>query len=292
MSVKLEVRPSAIAGQWYPAESVELRQMVTRLIDAAEVALPTDEEVVGLIAPHAGYLYSGPVAAYAYRTIRGQSFERVVMLGPLHRPIMIGHLAPAMVSGEDAYETPLGIVPVDQDFRQALAAHAPLGPIRADVEHSLEIQLPFLQATIGQFSFVPLLLAEPLEDANSLARTRALGKAIAATVTKLGGSTLLVASSDLSHLPDYQMVRRQDERLARLVTDYDLDGLAQALATGQVYACGGAAVVATMVAAQALGATRALPLRYATSGDITGDKRPGTYTVGYLAAAMTWPKAV
>jgi AmmeMemoRadiSam system protein B len=290
MSTDLDVRPSAIAGQWYPGSPTVLRETITRFMDAADPSLPEDEEVVGLIVPHAGYAYSGPVAAFAYRTIRGEALERVVLLGPLHRPVLSGRIGPVMTSGEIAYETPLGIIPIDRDFLNTLAERVHLTVIRADEEHSLEIQLPFLQEAIGSFRLAPLLLAESPEDAESLARCRALGEALAETVRVHPCRTLLVASSDLSHLFDYDQVRRQDRVLVDLVADFDVEGVMHALADGQAYACGGAAVVAVMAAARALEATRAYSLRYATSGDITGDRRPGVYTVGYLAAALTRKK--
>lgn len=292
MDADMKVRPSAIAGLWYPASATTLRETIKQFMEAADPSLPPDEDIVALIVPHAGYPYSGPVAAFAYRVIQGGRFERVVVLGPLHRPILAGRIGPVMVSGEDAYETPLGIVPVDHEFCDALAARVPLSIIRGDEEHSLEIQLPFLQDAIGSFSFVPLLLAESPEDAVDLARCRALGESLAATVTDMPRATLLIASSDLSHLPDYSKVRAHDQNLVDLVAEFDVDGMMRALSGGQVYACGGAGIVAVMAAARALGATKAHPLRYATSGDITGDQRPGVYTVGYLAAALTQVKKV
>jgi AmmeMemoRadiSam system protein B len=243
-------------------------------------------EVVALIVPHAGYTYSGPIASHAYRAVRGEGFDRVVLMGPLHRPVAGVRLGLVLSSAEAAYETPLGIVPVDRDFLETLGHRVSLALVQGDREHSLEIQLPFLQEALGSFRLAPLLLIEAPDEMEGLQRSRSLGEAIAEAVRAAEGRTLIVASSDLSHLDDYRLVVSQDKTLVERIAAFDLDGLTQALVEGRCYACGGAAIVATMSAARALGATRAQVLRYAASGDITGDKRPGTYTVGYLAAAF------
>lgn len=285
MAQAVSVRRSAIAGAWYPGAAPALRQTIQRFFSLADVPAIAGE-IVALLSPHAGYAYSGPVAAYAYRAVQGETFARVVLAGPLHRGIPGARLGPVMTSAEAAYETPLGEVPVDRPFLNALAQRFPLTVVAGDQEHSLEIQLPFLQEALGCFAVAPLILAEAPDEEESLLRCQALGKAIAETVRASEGRTLLVASSDLTHLDDYRLVVAYDKVLEELVAAFDLEGLVEALAAGRCYACGGAAIVAVMAAARALGATRAQVLRYATSGDVTGDKRPGTYTVGYLAAAF------
>ncbi len=289
MSEAVSVRRSAIAGTWYPGTPAALRQTVQRLFEQADVP-DLHGEIVALLAPHAGYAYSGPIAAQAYRAVHGQTFARVILMGPLHRPIWGARLSAVMTSSEAAYETPLGAVPLDRAFLDALARRVPITAVRGDQEHSLEIQLPFLQEALGQFHLAPLLLAEMPDDAASLAHCRVLGEAVAETAHAMEGRSLVVASSDLSHLDDYRLVVSRDKVLVDLVAAFDLDGLVQALSKGRCYACGGAAIVAAMAAARGAGATRAQVLRYAASGDITGDKRPGTYTVGYLAAAFVREK--
>ncbi|MCC7353950.1 MAG: AmmeMemoRadiSam system protein B, partial [Anaerolineae bacterium] len=207
------VRKSALAGAWYPGTAAALRQTVQRLFNQANVP-DLRGEVVALLAPHAGYTYSGPVAAHAYRAAQGQTFDRVVLMGPLHRPIWEAHLSSVMTSSETAYETPLGIVPLDRAFLDALAQRVPVTVVRGDQEHSLEIQLPFLQEAVGQFKVAPLLLAETPDEAESLAHCRVLGEAVAETARTVEGRTLIVASSDLSHLDDYRLVVSKDKVLA------------------------------------------------------------------------------
>ena len=135
-----DIRRSVIAGSWYPGSEDALVQAVDGYLSAVDQA-PVDGELLGLISPHAGYAYSGQTAAYAYAQLEGRAFDTVVLMGPSHRA-WVGDYA---VNAEDAYQTPLGLVPVHHEFIEALAEDIPLRQIRRDVEHSLEIQLPFLQ---------------------------------------------------------------------------------------------------------------------------------------------------
>jgi len=281
------VRPSAIAGAWYPGSPPVLRRTIEEYLDPVRpVALPG--RLLGLVSPHAGYAYSGPTAAHAYAQLRSvppetPRFRRVVLLGPLHRPVLGGRLGAFMVPVEDAYRTPLGDVPLDRTFINALGQRTSLTPVRMDEEHSLEIQLPFLQMTLGEFSLVPIMLGQHISDPRAVAQADALAEALAELA---GAGTLLVASTDLSHLDNYADVVRTDRRLVDLVAAFDVDGLAEALEEEEVQACGATGLIVVLRACQKLGATGARVLSYAASGDVTGDKRPGVYTVGYLAAAV------
>jgi MEMO1 family protein len=272
-----------IAGAWYPGSASELRRTVEGYLDQVHpVAAPG--RIVALVCPHAGYAYSGLTAAHAYAQIRGSSvaYRRVVLLGPLHRPIWSSRLGPCMISSEEAYHTPLGDVSLDRDFIAELDRRLTLSPVRGDEEHSLEIQLPFLQVVLGTFSFVPIMMGEHIAEPGAASRAEALSTALADLADE---GTLFVASTDLSHLNDYAEVVRTDQRLADLVRSFDVDGLSAALQAEQVHACGATGLVAVLKVAQKLGAKGTQILAYAASGDVTGDKRPGTYTVGYLAAA-------
>lgn len=276
------VRESVIAGTWYPGSAPELRCKVEGWL--SQVERPTlPGRVLALISPHAGYAYSGPIAAHAYAQVRGSVIRRVVLLGPLHRLIRGSRLGVFMAPEEDAYRTPLGDVALDRAFLAALGDRVPLTSVRRDEEHSLEIQLPFLQVALGSFMLAPIMLGEHISDPGASARAMALGAALAELCD---AHTLLVASTDLSHLDNYTDVRRIDRRLVDLVAAFDVDGVRAALQAEEVLACGATGVVATLTAAQKLGGRGAQVLAYSTSGDITGQKRPGTYTVGYLAAAI------
>ncbi len=281
------VRPSAVAGAWYPGAAPALLRTVTDYLDAAPpAALPGP--LMALVCPHAGYRYSGPTAAHAYAQLRSDrttlpTFRRVVLLGPLHRLIPGSALGSFMIPAEDVYRTPLGDTPVDRIFLSTLGVSVPLTTVRHDEEHSLEIQLPFLQATLDEFSLVPILLGESLEEPGVQGRLDAFASALAEAVT---GDTLLVASTDLSHLDNYADVVRIDRRLVDLMDAFDVSGVARALAAGTAQACGGAGLYVVLRACQLRGAQGARVLSYAASGDVTGDKRPGVYTVGYMAAAV------
>lgn len=290
MSANLSVRPSAIAGTWYPGTDVALRSTVENYLRVVEpVALPG--RLMALVAPHAGYTYSGGVAAHAYAQLLrsvdpeqpSAKYERVVLLGPLHRLIRGSQIGAIMTPAERAFRTPLGEVPLDWDFLDMLGKRVEMTPVQHDEEHSLEIQLPFLQVTLGSFSLVPLMLGVSIEDRGASAYLDALASAIAELADD---RTLLVASTDLSHLNNYADVVTVDRGLVELVDAFDVDALADALRTGRVNACGGAGLVTILRACQKRGASGAKVLKYAASGDVTGDKRPGTYTVGYLAAAV------
>jgi MEMO1 family protein len=275
------IRPSAIAGKWYPGNAQGLRHSVEGYLDACEV-VPLPGPVLALVSPHAGYAYSGATAAHAYAQVRGADFRQVILLGPLHRLIPGSRLGPFMTPLEDAYRTPLGDVPLDRTFITELGKRVNLTAVHGDEEHSLEIELPFLQVALGSFTVVPIMLGEHISEPGAPARLEALAAALAELCDE---HTLLVASTDLSHMDNYADVVRTDRRLVDLVGAFDVDGLARALAAGDVQACGATGLVTVLKAAQRSGARGAQVLSYASSGDVTGNKRPGMYTVGYLAAA-------
>ncbi len=283
------VRPSAIAGTWYPGHPEALRRTIEDYLDRAQVAAAPGE-VLALVVPHAGYAYSGPTAAHAYASIRGAAYDRVILLGPLHRPIYGSRLGAFMVPAETAYATPLGQVAVDQTFVEMLVQRVTLTRVHGDTEHSLEIQLPFLQVALSRpFRFVPIMLGEHITTPGTAAHLKSLAIALVDVIRTADPTgrdrTLLIASTDLTHLGNYAEVVRIDRQLVDLVGMFAVPELEAALINEQVQACGATGLLAVLKAAQQLGATHAVTLAYATSGDVTGEKRAGAYTVGYLAAA-------
>jgi len=280
MSKPQSVRQSVIAGSWYPGTASGL----TRTIDdylgrvADEPLVPG--QLIGLICPHAGYAYSGPTAAHAYHQLQGRKLDTVVLMGPSHRA-WVGDYA---VSVEDAYETPLGLVPLDLDFIAALAGRAPLTRVRRDAEHSLEIQLPFLQRKLAAFRLVPIMMS-----ADDPAVAQRLASALVDTIREQPerqGRTLLVASSDLHHIENYDQVVRRDQRVVDAVAAYDLEDLTAALMDRHSTVCGRMPILTVLYAGQSLGADQTKVLYHTTSGDVTGDRELGQYTVGYMAAAL------
>lgn len=267
-----KVRHSVIAGAWYPGSAPELR----RMLDGFLTSVPDQEvpgELVGLIAPHAGYIYSGSVAAYAYSLVQGRSYDVVAVVSPVHR-MWVG---PTATAAADFYETPLGRVPVSRDLLESLGAELDLNTVERDNEHSLEIQLPFLQhALANDFQLLPVMMGS--QDWQTCER---VGDALAHALK--GRGALLVASTDLSHFHAQPRAQRLDQAMLDHVDAFDPQGLFEALADGKTEACGGGPVVAVMLAAKALGATGARVLKYATSGDVTGDY---SSVVGYAAGAI------
>jgi AmmeMemoRadiSam system protein B len=273
------IRPSVVAGSWYPGTERALARAVDEYLANVEQA-PTPGELLGLISPHAGYVYSGQAAAYAYRQLEGHEFETVVLMGPSHRA-WVGEVA---ANTEDAYATPLGTVPLDRDFIAALDQELPLHTVQRDAEHSLEIQLPFLQRQLKTFALVPLLM-----NADEPQAARRLAAALAEVIQQRaaeGKRTLLVASSDLHHIPDYQEVVRRDRAVVEAVDAYDLETLTRRLMNPQSTVCGRIPILTVLHASQRLGADVARVLHYTNSGDVTGQRTPGQYTVGYMAAAV------
>jgi len=280
MSKPQSIRQSVIAGSWYPGSQAALARTVDDYMSraAAEPLLPG--RLVGLICPHAGYAYSGPTAAYAYHQLLGRDIDTVVLMGPSHRA-WVGDYA---VSVEDAYQTPLGLVPLDLDFIAALANRVPLTRVRRDAEHSLEIQLPFLQRRLAAFQLVPIMMSADNPAAAQLL-AGALVDAIRARPER-AGRTLLVASSDLHHIEDYDQVVRRDQRVVDAVAANDLEALTEVLMDRGSTVCGRMPILTVFYAGRALGAGRTAVLHHTTSGDVTGDRGPGQYTVGYMAAAL------
>jgi len=273
-----DIRPSPIAGTWYPGTAEGLTQSVDRQLEqAAVVTLPGT--VVGVIVPHAGHVYSGIVAAHAFRLLKGLRPRVVAVVSPLHLP----YRGEVLTTGHAAYATPLGPIPVEQgllsDFERHLreTAGLRLARVRDDQEHSLEIELPFLQRTLaGPFHLLPVMLRD-----QSPTVARAVGQSLAAVLH--GQPALLVGSSDLSHFYPDPIARQLDSVILGRIEAFDPAGVLAAEEEGVGFACGRGALAAVLWAARDLGADAVRVLRHATSGDVTGDL---SSVVGYGAAAI------
>jgi AmmeMemoRadiSam system protein B len=265
------VRPSVIAGSWYPGQPARLRASIEEHLASVEPA-ELEGDLLGLVVPHAGYVYSGQVAAYAYKQLEGRTFGLVAVVSPVHG-MYRGAYA---VTSYDYYETPLGLVPVATDQVERLGEDLNLVRVQSDGEHSLEIQLPFLQHLLGEFRLLPIMLGNQSWDS-----CQQLASALASLVR--GQAALLVASTDLSHYHPEHEAMQLDQRVLDRIDSFDPRGLSDELAARRCEACGGGPVVAVMLAAQKLGGTLAHVLRYANSGDVTGDR---SEVVGYMAAAI------
>ena len=269
-----QIRESVIAGSWYSGNARELQQEIEGFMQ--QVPSPDLQgQLIALISPHAGYRYSGQVAAYAYNLLAEHKFDSVVIIAPSHRAYFRG----VSVYDRGGYRTPLGVAPLDGELasalkqrdnriRYVLEAHAQ--------EHSLEIQLPFLQVALPGFKVVPLVMGD-----QNFATCQWLAEAVADCIKNK--SVLVVASSDLSHFHPYQQAKRLDQMVLDRVSEFDARGLSEDLASGKCEACGGGPMVTAMLIARQLGANKSRVLHYANSGDVTGDH---SGVVGYMAAAF------
>jgi hypothetical protein len=268
------VREPLLAGSWYPGDPVELRNTIEGYLAKCEDSI-SGGEILGLIVPHAGYAYSGPVAAWGYRQIIDSRYDLVVVLAPSHRAAFNG----VSVFNGDAYRTPLGLVDVAGDVVDSLLANGdPFHFVQQAhmSEHSLEIQLPFLQVVLGEFELVPIVMGEQNPET-----CRAVADVLAEVLK--GRNALIVASSDYSHYHDYNTAVRLDAVAFRYISAFDPEGLMDALSARRTEACGGGAIAVTLMATKSLGGETVEILNKANSGDITGDK---DRVVGYMAAAV------
>lgn len=273
-----DVRPSPIAGSWYPGDQKTLAESIDRYLEMAGTGVPLEGRVFGLIVPHAGHRYSGAVAAQAFKLIQGLQPATVVILSPLH-----GLASSAVLtSGHDAFATPLGAITINQElqnrFEQGLEQEHGIAVerVRQDQEHALEIELPFLQRALsGPFQLLAIMLRDQSE------RTaRAVGETLARV---LEAGTLIIGSSDLSHFYPERDALALDQEMIRRIERFDPAGVINAEKEGVGFACGRGAVAAVMWACQAMGANQVKALEHTTSAAVTGDK---SSVVGYASAVI------
>jgi MEMO1 family protein len=278
MAAISHVRPSPIAGTWYEGNPKALARAVDQYMDQA-VLPELQGKVIAVIAPHAGHVYSGPVAGYAFAAVRGQTYDLVAVVSPMHQP----YSEPLLTTAHDAYSTPLGEVPVNKDALSELDTHLKksqgqgLAAAAFDHEHSLEIELPFLQRALKQsFELLPVMVR-----AQSAKMLQHLGNALADTLRNK--NVLLVASTDLSHFYPQKEALAFDSEMLRRVESFSPEDVICAEEEQKGFACGLGALAAVLWAARGLGADTVKILRHATSGDVTGDY---SSVVGYGAAAV------
>jgi AmmeMemoRadiSam system protein B/AmmeMemoRadiSam system protein A len=280
-SDKQKIRQPAVAGAFYPEQPEALKTMVDKFLKEAE-SPDIEGPVLGLIAPHAGYVYSGHVAASAYALLKGKKIKRVVVISPSHIQAFQG----AAVYDGDAYATPLGNVLIDKDFTKKLAEKSSLIDLSAKGhenifqgrgEHAVEVELPFLQRVLGSFKLVPIVMGD-----QDYETCRALGVALAELIDS--PETIIVASSDLSHFHPYDEAVKLDHKVLRAIEEWDYFNLSRNLRSRIWEACGGSPIVATMIAVERLGANQAKLIKYANSGDVQQGDR--SRVVGYSAMAF------
>ncbi len=268
------VRKPCVSGQFYPGTAGELQPLVQTYLNSA--AAGSAPNVRALIVPHAGYPYSGPVAAEAYKAVAGQTYEAVIIIGFTHRVPFRG----VYVDTHDFYETPLGRVPVDKAMAEAIRHANPLlqgGPSGGNLqEHSVEVQVPFLQTVMSPLKIVPIYMS--LQD---LETAKILAAGIAGAID--GKKVLILASTDLSHYHPYDRAVKMDGEFISLAEKSDIVRLEAATESGAVEACGTGPVMTLLTLAKTMGWGSPRLLRYANSGDIMGTRGE---VVGYAAMAI------
>lgn len=274
----LDVRPSPLAGRWYDDDPDILARSVDEYLDDAHLP-ELDGDVLAVIAPHAGHIYSGAVAGYAFAALRGRKPDLVAVIGPMHHP----YVEPLITTAYEAYTTPLGDVPVDKDSLRELNAvlTAELGfgltPVQRDPEHSLEIEMPFLQRVLAStWKLLPVMVR-----ARESHVSQGLGKALAQVLH--GKNFVMVASTDLSHFYNQQTALTYDRAMLNAIESFDPAGAFDLERAGKGFACGLGAFAAVLWAARDLGADKVKVLRHATSASVTGDY---SSVVGYGAAVI------
>lgn len=270
-----DIRNPIIAGTWYPGDKKTLQRSIHDYLDSVNPPRP-EGAIKAIIVPHAGHRYSGRVAAHAYKLIKNESVNRVIMIGPSHRFGFRG----VSVNLQSGYRTPLGTVLVDKAWGKKIIDTSPnikWVPQAHAYEHSLEIQLPFLQTVLKDFKIIPIIMGQQdLQTCTEL--TDSLTRVI-----NQSERTILLASTDLSHFHDYKKALELDSTFTGYVKSNDPSGLAKAFSTGKCEACGGGPVITVMLTAHNLKADRTAVLSYANSGDVTGDH---SRVVGYFSAVL------
>jgi len=275
------LRHAAVAGTWYPGDPGALVKELERYLSHARPPSQRASQLVAVIVPHAGLMYSGPVAAHAYALLEQATFDVAVLVGPSHYVAFDG----VAVWPDGSFETPLGPVPIEATVAGGLLEGCPVAqvlPAAHAREHSLEMQLPFIRHLAPDLPIVPVVMGD-----QARATIAALGHALVDVLADR--RALLVASTDLSHFFDRSTASKLDGRTAGLVARFDTEGLLSELERypdyerGRFVMCGGGPAVSVMTAASGLGASQARVLARANSGDVSGDD---DRVVGYLAAAF------
>ncbi len=269
----MTIRKASVAGQFYLAEPTALRAAVDGYITAAALE-PVPDRVAAMVVPHAGHIYSGACAGHAFARARGKRPKRIVILGRSH----YAHFERASVYTHGGFETPLGVMPIDEPLATALSAECASSPPDPHLmEHAIEVLLPFLQVNFGNVPIIPVLFGSDPGPWHVR-----IGEILA---SMLGESDLVVASTDLSHFLDEEHANRLDQASLSQVLRKHCGSLSEGIASGRCSMCGGTAVVVAMAYALARDARSWKLLDYRTSAAVTGDY---SRVVGYGSISMEW----
>lgn len=272
-----KIRTPAVAGTFYPKDEKDLTELIQNCLAAGDTS-KTNNPIIALVSPHAGVVYSGQVAGYAYSLLKDKKIPSILILAPSHHEYFEG----GTIYDGDAYATPLGEIPINADLSQKISdasKYIQFSTIGHDKEHSLEVQLPFLQKVLNNdFNLVPLIIGNI-----SLDIAFEIADSIANVISAAGEDVLLIASTDLSHFHDQNSANLLDKRTADYIESMSIDMLYEECEIGNCEACGINPLAVVMKTSQILGASNVDILKYATSGDVSGDY---SSVVGYLAAVI------
>ena len=267
------IRPAQVAGYFYPSNPDKLKQDINLLLDVTKPKEKIDK-IFGIVSPHAGYIYSGRTAAHAYNLLVGKKYKRVVIISPSHSEYFPG----VSIFEGDAYETPLGLLRVDKEFREKLLTEDGIifkGFEGHRREHALEVQLPFLQSVLEDFTIVPIVMGDQSKD---------IVDTLAEKLAQIADDkTLIVASSDMSHFYSKLKADQLDSVVEKRVMEFDFDSLQNDLNNRKCEACGGGPIVVLMKAAKLKNIQHSMVLHRSDSSDVTGDEKE---VVGYLSAVF------
>lgn len=267
------IREAAVAGIFYPASAGKLKSDIQYLLNSNK---PDQEfnNVMGIISPHAGYVYSGNTAACAFNVIKEKKYSTIIIISPSHREYFPG----ICIFEGDAYSTPLGIVEINKEMRKLLTFENNFifqGIKGHGDEHAIEVQIPFLQMVLEEFKIVPIVIGDQRKEfVFGLAEKLSL---------IMDDKTLIVASSDLSHFYSKAEADKLDTQVEKRIESFDYEGLQSDFETKKCEACGGGGIVALMKAADLVGKNKAKVLSHTDSGDVTNDD---SEVVGYLSAVV------
>ena len=273
-SSEVDVRQPVVAGAFYTADSASLSSEIDRYLrNVSKKEVP--KKPIGLISPHAGYMYSGQVAANAYKLVEGKQYDEVIVFAPSHRAYFSG----ASLDRKSGYHTPLGTVPINRELVEEIIQACSLASFHEQAhgqEHSLEVQLPFLQMVLENFSLIAIIMGD-----QDIRTCETIVRCIAEVLQ--GRNVLIVASSDLSHYHPYDQAKELDQKVLDYINAFDPHGLASALSKHRIEACGGGPIITALLLGKQMGATKAEVVNYANSGDVSGDY---SGVVGYAAGVI------
>jgi AmmeMemoRadiSam system protein B len=269
----MKIRHQQVAGYFYPAEKDKLQKDIALMLQVAKPE-KSFNKIFGIISPHAGYVYSGKTAAYAYNLLKSKNYKTVIVISPSHSEFFPG----VSIYDGDAYETPLGLVEIDQAVTDKLVENSKTifrGIQGHRKEHALEVQIPFLQSVLTGFKIVPIVMGD---------QSKNFVDELAQKISEVTDErTLVVASSDMSHFYAANEADRLDSVVAKRINEFDFENLLKDLDNHNCEACGGGPITVMLKAASLKSINKSFVLNRSNSGDVTGDK---SEVVGYLSAVV------